>query len=89
MSTAEHNTRLAKLQQELDKFNEDRQGNKRLEQREKKKIEQPLPVTVGQTHFWRGVVALRGFLDLKDHNVEKTLLDASNEVNYDSLSRHK
>lgn len=46
-------------------------------------------MTVGQTHFWRGVVALRGFLDLKDHNVEKTLLDASNEVNYDSLSRHK
>lgn len=28
MSTAEHNTGLAKLQRELDKFNEDRQGNK-------------------------------------------------------------
>lgn len=28
MRTAEHNTGLAMLQQELDKFNEDRQGNK-------------------------------------------------------------
>ena len=28
MRTAEHNTGLAELQQELDKFNEDRQGNK-------------------------------------------------------------
>lgn len=51
MSTAEHNTGLAKLQQELDKFNEDRQGEQRLEQR--KKIEQRLPVTVGQTNFQR------------------------------------
>lgn len=50
MSTAEHNTGLAKLQQELDKFNEDRQGNKDWS-KGGKKIEQRLPVTVGQTNF--------------------------------------
>lgn len=33
MSTAEHNTRLAMLQRELDKFNEDRKGNKEEEKK--------------------------------------------------------
>lgn len=45
MKTMEHNRRLATLQQELDKFNEDRQGNK-----DKGKREEKLPQTVGQTN---------------------------------------
>lgn len=49
MRTAEHNTGLASLQRELDKFNEDRQGNK--EEREgKKKRKQKPAMTVGQTN---------------------------------------
>lgn len=38
MRRAENNTGLATLQQELDKFNEDRQGNKE-EKKEKKRLE--------------------------------------------------
>lgn len=55
MSTAEHNTGLAKLQQELDKFNEDRQREQKAgaEGGKKKKIERRLTVTVGQTNFRR------------------------------------
>lgn len=37
MRRAENNTGLATLQQELDKFNEDRQGNKEKKKKEKKK----------------------------------------------------
>lgn len=42
MRKAEHNTGLALLQKDLDKFNEDRQGNK--EERQEKKP----AMTVGQ-----------------------------------------
>lgn len=45
MRKAEHNTGLALLQQELDKFNEDRQGNKEEEGQKKEPA-----MAVGQTN---------------------------------------
>lgn len=59
MRRAENNTGLATLQQELDKFNEDRQGNKEKKKGRKKKDKKPeeqhgnsqmtSPTTVGKT----------------------------------------
>lgn len=68
LKTTEHNTRLATLQQELDKFNEDRQGNKDKGEREEK-----LPQTVGQTNEEREEEHSSSLMASKSHtNVSKT-----------------